>query len=144
MADYYLLIKALHIIAFISWMAGMLYLPRLYVYHAGVEVGSDTSEMLKTMEHRLLRYIINPAMIATFLLGGMLLVIIWESSSKEGWLHGKLFLVFLLAAVHGILARRRKDFFYDRNTRSATYYRILNEIPTVIMVIIVLLVVLKP
>lgn len=140
--NYYLLIKALHIISVVSWMAGMLYLPRLYVYHAGQAVGSDTSEMLKVMERRLLRFIINPAMIATFLFGGLLLFQpgIWE----QGWLHIKLTLLFFMAGIHGMFARWRKDFAADKNTKSAKFYRIANEVPTLLMVVIILLAVTKP
>lgn len=140
--EYYLFIKALHLIAVISWMAGMLYLPRLYVYHADKAPGSEASEMLKVMERRLLRYIVNPAMVATFLLGGLLLFVPGLLSS--GWLHMKLTLVLFLAGFHGMCARWRKDFAADRNTKSAKYFRVANEVPTVIMIAIVFLAVMKP
>jgi putative membrane protein len=138
---YYLWFKALHLISVIAWMAGMLYLPRLFVYHAEVEVGSPTSELFKVMERRLLRYIINPAMIATFIFGGILISIVGMSG---GWLHIKLLLLVFMAAIHGMLARHRKQFERDENTKSSRYYRVLNEAPTVLLVIIVLLAVIKP
>ena len=141
-AEAYHWIKALHIIAFIAWMAGMLYLPRLYEYHAGVAAGSAASEMLKVMERRLLRYIINPAMIATFVFGGMLIT--YHDFKTAGWLHAKLFLLLLMTAHHGMLARWRKQFERDANRHTAKFYRIMNEVPTVLMIGIVLLAVLKP
>lgn len=140
--DYYLTIKALHLIAVISWLAGMLYLPRLFVYHADKVPGSESSEMLKTMEHRLMRLIINPAMIATFILGGFLLFT--PGIFAMGWLHIKLTLVFFLAGFHGMCSRWRKDFAADRNTKSAKFFRIANEVPTVLMIAIVYLAVAKP
>ncbi len=140
--SYYLIIKSLHIIAIISWMAGMLYLPRLFVYHAGVAAGSEASEMLKVMERRLLRYIINPAMIASYIFGIMLIIEL--DAMKQGWLHAKLTLVIFLTVAHHLLARHFKAFREDRNTKSQKYFRILNEVPTVLMIGIVFLVVLKP
>jgi putative membrane protein len=140
-------IKALHIIAVIAWMAGMLYLPRLFVYHCAAETGSVQSETFKVMEQRLLRGIINPAMIATWVLG---LWLAWLGpDSRYGWfasswLWAKIILVLALSAVHGLLARWRKDFAQDRNRHSQKFYRIINEVPTVLMILIVLLVVLKP
>lgn len=135
-------LKALHIIAVIAWMAGMLYLPRLFVYHCEAEAGSKQSETFKIMERRLLRAIINPAMIATWVLG---LWLAWEGGFlKSGWLHGKLVLVLALTAVHGLFARWTREFSEDRNTHSPKFYRIVNEIPTVLMIGIVILVVVKP
>jgi putative membrane protein len=140
-------IKALHIIAVIAWMAGMLYLPRLFVYHCAAETGSVQSETFKVMEQRLLRGIINPAMIATWVLG---LWLAWLGpDSRYGWfasswLWAKIILVLALSAVHGLLARWRKDFAQDCNRHSQKFYRIINEVPTVLMILIVLLVVLKP
>jgi putative membrane protein len=141
--EWYLIIKALHIIAMVAWMAGMFYLPRLYVYHAETEPGSETSETFKVMEHRLLRIIINPAMIATWVFGLVLMFgfIDWRSA---GWLHAKIALVILLTIFHILLARWRKDFAADRNRRSSRYYRIANEIPTLLLIFIVFLAVLKP
>jgi putative membrane protein len=140
-------IKAFHIIAVIAWMAGMLYLPRLFVYHCSAEKGSVQSETFKVMERRLLRAIINPAMIATWLLG---LWLAWNGpDSRFGWfaapwLHGKIVLVLALSALHGMLAKWRKDFAVDKNRHSERFYRIINEVPTVLMIGIVILAVVKP
>lgn len=137
--------KALHIISVIAWMAGMLYLPRLFVYHATAAPGSELSETLKVMERRLLRFIINPAMIAAFLFGGALIYITKAGAPGTGyWMHAKIALILALAALHGMMARHRKAFFRDANTHTARYYRIFNELVTVCMVAIVLLAVLKP
>jgi protoporphyrinogen IX oxidase len=143
--DWYSIVKALHIIAVISWMAGMLYLPRLYVYHAGAKTGSELSQTLKVMEERLLRVIIAPAMGATWILG-LLLVFAFNvvDIRTDGWLHAKLLLVLIMSGFHGALSRWRKDFAADRNTRSVRFYRIANEVPTVLMIVIVILVVTKP
>jgi putative membrane protein len=138
----YLWLKAFHIIAVIAWMAGMLYLPRLFVYHCDAPPGSPQSETFKIMERRLLRIIINPAMIATWVLG---LWLAWQGDwFKAGWLHGKLALVLAMSAVHGLFARWVKDFAADRNPRSQKFYRIANEIPTLLMILIVILAVVKP
>ena len=138
----YVWIKALHIIAVISWMAGMLYLPRLFVYHCEAEVGSKQSETFKVMERRLLRMIINPAMIVTWLAGPYLA---WSGSwFFSGWLYAKLLLALILSGVHGLFARWVKDFAADRNTRSQKFYRIINEVPAILMIGIVILVVVKP
>ena len=135
-------IKALHVIAVISWMAGMLYLPRLFVYHCEAEIGSKQSETFKVMERRLLRAIINPAMIVTWLAG---LYLAWTGHwFSSGWLHAKFVLVIVLSGVHGFFSRWVKDFAADRNTRSQKFYRIINEVPTVLMIGIVILVVVKP
>src|SRR6185312_12879804 len=135
-------IKALHVIAVIAWMAGMLYLPRLFVYHCEAEPGSKQSETFKVMERRLLRAIINPAMIVTWLAG---LYLAWSGEwFSAGWLHGKLLLVLILSGVHGFFARCVKDFAADRNTRSQKFYRIFNEVPTVLMMLIVIFVIVKP
>jgi len=137
-------IRAFHIISVIAWMAGMFYLPRLYVYHAGVPVGSAQSELFKVMERRLLRAIINPAMIATFLFGGMLLATPGVVDWSAGWIHLKLTAVLVMSAYHGFLARWRKAFEQDRNTKSAKFYRWMNEVPTVLMIVIVIAVTVKP
>jgi protoporphyrinogen IX oxidase len=135
-------IKALHVVAVIAWMAGMLYLPRLFVYHCDAEIGSRQSETFKIMERRLLKAIINPAMIITWLTG---LYLAWSAHLfASGWLHGKLALVILLSGVHGFFSRCVKDFAADRNTRSQKFYRIINEVPTILMIGIVILVVVKP
>ena len=138
----YLWIKALHVIAVIAWMAGMLYLPRLFVYHCVAEVGSKQSETFKIMERRLLKAIINPAMIVTWLAG---LYLAWSGGwFAAGWFHGKLLLVLVMSGVHGFFVRWVKDFAADRNTKSQKFYRIINEIPTVLMIGIVILVIVKP
>jgi protoporphyrinogen IX oxidase len=138
----YLWIKALHVIAVIAWMAGLLYLPRLFVYHADAPAGSEKSETFKVMERRLLRAIINPAMVATWALG---LWLGWRVFRFEpGWLHAKVALVVLLSAFHGYLARATRLFAADRNTRPARHWRMVNEVPTVLMIAIVILVIVKP
>ena len=134
--------KAIHVLAVIAWMAGMLYLPRLLVYHADAEKGSVQSETFKVMERRLLRGIINPAMIVTWVFG---LWLAWKGFAFQGgWLHGKIALVLLLSAVHGYLAGAVRKFAMDRNEKSAKHWRIVNEIPTLLMIAIVILVVVKP
>ncbi len=135
-------IKAFHVIAVISWMAGMLYLPRLFVYHSEVPRGSPQSETFKVMERRLLKAIINPAMIATWVLG--LTLAFAGGWYQSGWLHAKFLFVLLLSAVHGMLAKTVKTFAADTNDRPARYFRILNEVPTVLMIGIVVLVIVKP
>jgi protoporphyrinogen IX oxidase len=141
-AGLYLWVKALHIIAIIAWMAGMLYLPRLFVYHREAAVGSVQSETFKVMERRLLRAIINPAMIASWVLG---LWLAWSGNFLSApWLHGKLVLVLAMSAVHGMLARWTRDFAADRNRHSQRFFRIMNEVPTLLMIGIVILVVVKP
>lgn len=136
-------LRALHIIAIISWMAGMLYLPRLYVYHADSAVGSEQSETFKIMERRLLKFIINPAMIAAFIFGLLMLYAV-PALLQEGWMHVKLVAIFLMFGAHGVLAKHRKLFEQDERKKSAKYYRILNEVPTVLMVIIVIAAVVQP
>jgi len=137
-------IEAFHVISVIAWMAGMLYLPRLYVYHAEAAAGGESSEMLKVMERRLLRVIINPAMLTAFLFGGTLLLTPGVVDWSAGWIYAKLVLVFTMAGFHGQLSRWRKDFLADRNERSAAFYRKMNEVPTVLMIGIVILVIVKP
>ena len=135
-------LKAFHVIAVIAWMAGMLYLPRLFVYHCDAEPGSKQSETFKVMERRLLKVIINPAMAATWLLG---LWLAYDSGFfRAGWFHAKFALVIVLSALHGFLSRTVKDFAADRNRRSQQFYRIINEIPAVLMVGIVILAIVKP
>jgi len=140
---HYAWIKALHIVSVIAWMAGMLYLPRLFVYHCAAEAGSAQSETFKVMERRLLRAIINPAMVAAFLFAGLMLAAqpaLWG----QGWFQAKLALVLALTAFHGLLARWRRDFAADRNRRDARFYRIMNEVPSLLMIAIVILAVVKP
>ena len=142
-ADIYLLAKALHIISFISWMAAMFYLPRLYVYHVDAAKGSELSETLKVMERKLLRFIMTPAMILA-LIFGVWLTVMTEAWATGGWFHAKATLLLVMFGFHGACAKWRKDFAHDANTRSAKFYRIMNEVPTVLMIGIVLLAVLKP
>lgn len=138
-------IEAFHVIAVIAWMAGMLYLPRLYVYHAGVAPDSEQAALFAVMERRLLRAIINPAMIMVFLFGILLVLTPGVVDfSTDGWLHVKLTAVLLLSAFHGFLARWRKDFLNGRNRRSPRFYRAVNEIPTVLMIVIVIMVIVRP
>jgi protoporphyrinogen IX oxidase len=135
-------IKALHVIAVISWMAGMLYLPRLFVYHCEAEGGSKQSETFKVMERRLLKAIITPAMIVTWLAG---LYLVWVGHwYVAGWFHLKFLLVLLLSGVHGFFARAVRDFAADRNRHGQKFYRIINEVPTALMIAIVILVIVKP
>ena len=135
-------LKAFHIMAVVAWFAGLFYLPRLFVYHADAKPGSELSETLKLMEHRLLTAIMTPAMAVVWLSG--LTLAYWEGAFSDGWLHAKLALVFLLSGFQGALSRWTRDFAADRNTRPAKFYRIANEVPTLFLIAIVLLVVLKP
>ena len=144
MAEYYQWFKALHIISVIAWMAGMLYLPRLYVYHADAEPGSDKSETFKIMERRLLRAITNPAMVASFLFGGLMLATPGAIDWSMGWIWVKLAMIGLMAAIHGLLAHWRRDFESDRNTRPARFYRMWNEAPTIPLIVIVMMAVVEP
>lgn len=144
LAEAYPWVRAVHILSVIAWMAGMLYLPRLYVYHCGRERGSEAEEMLRTMERRLLRAIVNPAMIAAFLTGGLLLLTPGVVDWSSGWIHAKLLLVLGLSAIHGWFAAWRRAFEEGRNRRSARFYRTVNEVPTVLMIGIVILAVVKP
>lgn len=144
--DAYPLLKALHILSFVSWMAAMFYLPRLYVYHATALPGGELDETLKIMERKLLRYIATPAMLATLVFGFILAVQGgWLNPANGGaWLHAKLGLVLVLAGFHGACAKWRKDFAAGQNRKSARFFRIANEIPTLLLIAIVLLAVLKP
>ena len=144
LSEYYLWLKALHIIFVISWMAGLLYLPRLYVYHTQVTPGSEADETFKVMERRLLRIIMNPAMIIAFVSGILLIIATGAGAPGTGyWMHIKLVLVLGMGAVHGMLSSYRKAFERGENQKSEKFYRLLNEAPTVLMVAIVLLVVIK-
>ena len=135
-------IKALHVISVIAWMAGMFYLPRLFVYHTETAPGSAESERFKVMERRLLRAIVTPAMIATWLFG---LILLWQTGDYQlHWMHAKLGLVLVMSGVHGYLAGRVRAFAQDRNDKPARFYRILNEIPPLLMVFIVILVIVRP
>jgi len=136
-------IKALHVISIIAWMAGLLYLPRLFVYHCEVAAGSEASETFKVMERRLLRAIMNPAMIAAWIFGITLLVLN-PGWFEMGWIHAKLAFVVGLTAVHMMMARWRRAFAEDRNQRPQRFFRIMNEVPTLLMIGIVIFVVVKP
>ena len=138
----YEILKTLHIIAVISWMAGLLYLPRLFVYHTAHQPGSETSEQFKIMERKLLRLIMNPAMIITWICGLWLMFML--ESYQWGWMHAKLLCVALLTIVHHMLVFHMKRFARDENTRSARYFKWLNEAPTVLMIGIVVMVVCRP
>ena len=135
-------IKALHVIAVISWMAGLLYLPRLMVYHCDAPAGSAQSETFKVMERRLLKAIMNPAMIVTWLAG---LWLAWDGGwYLAGWFHAKFALVLAMSGFHGALSRWVKDFAADANRRAPRFYRVANEVPTLLMIGIVILVIVKP
>ncbi|HEY8268202.1 MAG TPA: protoporphyrinogen oxidase HemJ [Xanthobacteraceae bacterium] len=138
----YLWIKALHIVSVIAWMAAMLYLPRLFVYHCEAEPGSKQSETFKLMERRLLRFIATPAMIVAWATG--LWLMLEAGFLGSGWMHDKLVLVFMLTVLHGLDAKWVKDFATDQNRRSARFYRFANEVPTILMILVVILVVVKP
>jgi putative membrane protein len=143
LSNYYEWIKTFHIVAMTSWMAGMFYLPRLYAYHAEVKVGSEQDKTFQVMESRLLRIIINPAMIATLILG-LLLADIYGFRSLGVWFHIKMLAVVILLAFHGLLAKWRKDFVKGQNKKPAKFYKIINEVPVVFFIIIVSMVVIKP
>ena len=144
LAPAFLWIKALHIISVVAWMAGLLYLPRLFVYHADAPRGSPLAATFQTMERRLLRGIMNPAMLATYLFGILLALTPDAVDWRSGWIYAKLALVAALTLYHHRLALWRKDFALERNTRPASFYRLVNEIPTLILIGIVILVVVKP
>ena len=144
LAPYYLLIKAFHIMSVVAWMAGLFYLPRLFVYHADAPAGSPMSETFKVMERRLLRGIMNPAMIAVYVLGIALASIPGIVDWHAGWIYAKLVLVAGLTVFHHLLGLWRKDFAADRNARPARFYRVVNELPALALIGIVVLVVLKP
>jgi len=137
-------VKSLHIISVIAWMAGLLYLPRLYVYHANAPVGSNRAAMLEIMERRLLHGIMHPAAAMTYGFGLLLLATPGIVDWQRGWIWAKLVLVLLLTLFHGLLAHWRRDFAERKFSHSARFYRIVNELPTLAMIAIVLLVVTKP
>jgi putative membrane protein len=142
LADYIDWVKALHVIFVITWMAGMLYLPRLFVYHTQTKPGSESSERFKVMERKLLRGIVNPSMIAVWILGPTLA---WLTGAYlDIWLQIKFALVIVMSGIHGYLVRCWRNFEADRNIRSERFYRILNEVPAVLMIFIVILAVVKP
>jgi len=142
LGDLYLWVKSVHVISIIAWMAAILYLPRLFVYHVAAPVGSEQSETFKVMERRLLKAIMTPAMISSWIFG------LWAAGQigafSQGWFHAKLLLVVLMSGAHGYLAVCVKKFARDENTKSAKFYRILNEVPTLLMIAVVILVIVKP
>jgi putative membrane protein len=138
----YLWLKALHIIAVIAWMAGMLYLPRLFVYHAGAKSDSELSETFKTMEYRLLNFIMMPAMIVTWIIG--IALVLQGQWLSAGWLHVKFAAVLAMTVLHGLFSHWVNEFRFDRNRHSQKFYRIVNEIPTFLLIVIVVLAAVKP
>ena len=143
-ATAYVWIKALHVISVIAWLAGMLYLPRLFVYHCAAAPGSPQSETFKVMERRLMRAIINPAMVAAFVFGAIMVLALSPAIWNEGWWWAKVVFLVGMFTLHGFLSIWRRDFEADRNTRPARFYRIMNEVPTVLMIGIVIFVVVRP
>ncbi|MEQ8246854.1 MAG: protoporphyrinogen oxidase HemJ [Alphaproteobacteria bacterium] len=144
LSEAYLWIKALHVISVIAWMAGMLYLPRIYAYHTDAEPGSAQSETFKVMERRLLRGIVNPSMIAALVFGGLLIMASPFDVLETGWFWVKVAALVAMFTIHGNLARWRRDFARDANRHSRRFYKIVNEVPAVLMVVIVLMAVVKP
>ena len=141
MINIYLFIKAIHIISFTAWMAGMFYLPRIFVYHSEKNLDKNTYKKFLVMEKKLIRIIMTPAMLATWLLGFILIII---NNSIEFWILIKIFFVILMSACHGFFIKCYKDFYYRKNRYNHKFFRIVNEIPTLLLVIIVFLVVFKP
>lgn len=141
-ADAYNWVKALHVISIIAWMAGLLYLPRLFVYHCQAQIGSTQSETFKVMERRLMRAIMNPAMIFSWIFGLWMLYSL--DTWMDVWVHAKLTFVVLLTTSHMFMAKWRKDFERDKNQHAETFFRIANEVPTVLMIAIVIFVIVKP
>ena len=136
--------KAFHVISMVAWMAGMFYLPRLFVYHCDLQPGSAESERFKVMEHRLLRQIVNPAMIATWFFGSMLVLTPGIVDWSAPWWHVKLAAVLLMSGFHGAMSKWRRLFLKDRNTKTHRFYRIANEVPTLLLVAIVIMVIVRP
>jgi putative membrane protein len=136
--------KAVHIVAIIAWMAGMLYLPRLYVYHCETAVGSEGSERFKVMERKLYKQIMTPAMLTTFAFGIVLALTPGLVNWHQGWFHVKLLSVLLLGGFHGALGKWRRGFLHDQRTKSQRFFRIANEVPTVLMIVAVVMVVVQP
>lgn len=144
MIDYYLWAKAFHLISVICWMAGLLYLPRLFAYHADVEFGSETDKIFQKMERRLLHIIMNPAMIATYSSGITLIFILDGIKNLSHWFHLKITLVIMMTIFHGMMSVWRKKFALGGNIHSNKFYRIVNEVPSVIMITIIIFVIVKP
>ncbi|MCZ4281180.1 protoporphyrinogen oxidase HemJ [Kiloniella laminariae] len=142
LGDFYLWVKAIHIMAVISWMAGLFYLPRLFVYHTQVPTGSERSEIFKVMERKLFRFIMTPAMAATWIFG--ILLVLNIEAYREGWFHGKLVCLLGMQAFHGMSSKWMKNFQSDINVKSEKFFRLANEVPTLLMIAIVILAVVKP
>ena len=142
--NYYLLFKSLHLIAAISWMAGLLYLPRIFVYHAENKTEKNTSKTFKIMERRLMFYIMTPAMILSWFFGIFLILINGISITPNLWVQAKLFLVVLLTIYHLFLGYYLRKFALDENEKSAKFFRIINEIPTVLLILIIFVIIYKP
>ena len=140
----YLTLKALHLIAVISWMVGLLYLPRIFVYHAEVKTDSEAYNIFTIMELRLMKYIMNPAMVATWIFGIWLVYLAGHEIAMQLWMQIKLILVIILSGFHGFLSKCRKNFYNRANSKSSKFYRIINEVPTVILIIIIFLVIFMP
>lgn len=143
MANYYLWFKAIHLISVIAWMAGILYLPRLYAYHTKVVIGTEHDKMFQIMEYRLLKIIMNPAMVSTFIFGSMN-IYLYGLGAVGIWFHIKMLAVLGITIFHGLLAKWRKDFANGKNCHSEKFYRIINEVPAIFMVIAVIMAVVKP
>ena len=139
---YYLWLKVAHLIAMIGWMVGILYLPRLFAYHADASAGSDTDAVFQQMEYNLMRLLLMPCMIVVFITG--ILLILATGSLASGWLHTKILLVLMLAGLHGMMSRQRQNFQRGENTRSAAYFRTFSHVTTLIVILVVALAVLKP
>ncbi len=140
----YLWVQALHVISVIAWFAGLFYLPRLFVYHCEVEPGSAEDQRFQLMEARLLRIIMNPAMIAVWVFGLLMLFSNLAILQGQGWMHGKLLLVVILTGFHMMLARWRRLIAAGKNPHGARFYRLVNEVPTVILILTVILAIVKP
>ena len=140
----YLTLKALHLIAVISWMVGLLYLPRIFVYHAEVKTDSEAYNIFTIMELRLMKYIMNPAMVATWIFGIWLVYLVGHEIAMQLWMQIKLILVIILSGFHGFLSKCRKNFYNKVNSKTSKFFRIINEIPTVMLIIIIFLVIFMP
>ena len=143
MADYFMWYKAIHVISVISWMAAMFYMPRLFVYHTRAEIGSDMDKTFQLMEHKLLKIIMTPSMILTYFFG-ILIAYIYGFVALGVWFHIKMTAVLGLTIFHGLLAKWRKDFINGNNNHSEKFYRLINEIPPILMIIAVVMVIVKP
>ena len=143
MADYFMWYKAIHVISVISWMAAMFYMPRLFVYHTRAKIGSEMDKTFQQMEHKLLKIIMTPSMISTYFFG-ILIAYIYGFVALGVWFHIKMTAVLGLTIFHGLLAKWRKDFINGNNNHSEKFYRLMNEIPPILMIIAVIMVIVKP